>query len=160
MRDLLSPSAKEEEKKGRADERSFFWARVDTAVCKNCRSRTPELYAKQVAAVQGYEVAFSRLWTQCQVRRHPGRSIHHALSYDNGRADERRWLCWAVMRIQRCQGSLHQDVLCSASDCVVFYRRKKAQRDTSEAFTTLERCVRSSFCMSCGRMTRLIEGLW
>lgn len=26
---------------------------------------------------------------------------------------------------QRCQGSLHQDVLCTSRDCPIFYRRKK-----------------------------------
>jgi DNA polymerase delta subunit 1 len=30
---------------------------------------------------------------------------------------------------QRCQGSLHQDVLCSNSDCPIFYMRKKVQTD-------------------------------
>ena len=29
---------------------------------------------------------------------------------------------------QRCQGSLHQDVLCSSRDCPIFYRRKKVQK--------------------------------
>uniref|UniRef100_A0A1S3YYP5 DNA polymerase n=1 Tax=Nicotiana tabacum TaxID=4097 RepID=A0A1S3YYP5_TOBAC len=28
---------------------------------------------------------------------------------------------------QECQGSLHQDVLCTSRDCPIFYRRKKAQ---------------------------------
>lgn len=30
---------------------------------------------------------------------------------------------------QRCQGSLHQEVLCSNNDCPIFYMRKKAQKD-------------------------------
>ncbi|KAK6454201.1 DNA polymerase delta catalytic subunit [Scheffersomyces xylosifermentans] len=30
---------------------------------------------------------------------------------------------------QRCQGSLHQEVLCSNKDCPIFYMRKKAQKD-------------------------------
>ncbi|CDK26494.1 unnamed protein product [Kuraishia capsulata CBS 1993] len=30
---------------------------------------------------------------------------------------------------QRCQGSLHQEVLCSNKDCTIFYMRKKAQKD-------------------------------
>eukprot|EP00055_Hartaetosiga_balthica_P008997 m.34836 g.34836 ORF g.34836 m.34836 type:complete len:1078 (-) comp6562_c0_seq1:46-3279(-) len=30
---------------------------------------------------------------------------------------------------QRCQGSLHQDVLCSSRDCPIFYMRKKVQKD-------------------------------
>jgi DNA polymerase delta subunit 1 len=40
---------------------------------------------------------------------------------------------------QHCQGSLHQDVLCTSRDCPIFYRRKKAQKDLSEAETQLER---------------------
>eukprot|EP00195_Chlamydomonas_chlamydogama_P002057 CAMPEP_0202920478 /NCGR_PEP_ID=MMETSP1392-20130828/76878_1 /ASSEMBLY_ACC=CAM_ASM_000868 /TAXON_ID=225041 /ORGANISM="Chlamydomonas chlamydogama, Strain SAG 11-48b" /LENGTH=1079 /DNA_ID=CAMNT_0049613975 /DNA_START=162 /DNA_END=3401 /DNA_ORIENTATION=+ len=34
---------------------------------------------------------------------------------------------------QRCQGSLHQDVLCTSRDCPIFYRRKKVQKDLNEA---------------------------
>ncbi|UPQ97335.1 catalytic subunit of DNA polymerase delta [Chloropicon primus] len=33
---------------------------------------------------------------------------------------------------QRCSGSLHQDVLCTARDCPIFYRRKKTQVDLVE----------------------------
>lgn len=34
---------------------------------------------------------------------------------------------------QRCQGSLHQEVLCSNRDCTIFYMRKKVQYDLNEA---------------------------
>ncbi|CAM6083744.1 unnamed protein product [Calypogeia fissa] len=40
---------------------------------------------------------------------------------------------------QHCQGSLHQEVLCTSRDCPIFYRRKKAQKDLSEAETQLDR---------------------
>ncbi|ETW78956.1 hypothetical protein HETIRDRAFT_155985 [Heterobasidion irregulare TC 32-1] len=40
---------------------------------------------------------------------------------------------------QRCQGSLHQDVLCSSKDCPIFYMRKKAQKDVEDAGAILER---------------------
>jgi len=40
---------------------------------------------------------------------------------------------------QRCQGSLHQDVLCTSKDCPIFYRRKKAQKDVEDAVAMLER---------------------
>ena len=40
---------------------------------------------------------------------------------------------------QRCQGSLHQDVLCTNNDCPIFYRRKKVQKDLKDAHATLER---------------------
>ncbi|KAJ8501113.1 hypothetical protein OPV22_011665 [Ensete ventricosum] len=40
---------------------------------------------------------------------------------------------------QECQGSLHQDVLCTSRDCPIFYRRKKAQKDMAEAKMQLDR---------------------
>ncbi|XP_047334461.1 DNA polymerase delta catalytic subunit [Impatiens glandulifera] len=40
---------------------------------------------------------------------------------------------------QECQGSLHQDVLCTSRDCPIFYRRKKAQKDIAEAKVQLDR---------------------
>uniref|UniRef100_A0A0D9XPV7 DNA polymerase n=1 Tax=Leersia perrieri TaxID=77586 RepID=A0A0D9XPV7_9ORYZ len=40
---------------------------------------------------------------------------------------------------QECQGSLHQDVLCTSRDCPIFYRRRKAQKDMAEARVQLQR---------------------
>ncbi|KAL5531593.1 POL3 [Sanghuangporus baumii] len=40
---------------------------------------------------------------------------------------------------QRCQGSLHQDVLCTSKDCPIFYMRKKAQKDVEDAVAVLDR---------------------
>lgn len=40
---------------------------------------------------------------------------------------------------QRCQGSLHQDVLCAARDCPIFYRRKKVLKDVNTAHESLAR---------------------
>ncbi|KAF9526132.1 DNA polymerase family B-domain-containing protein [Crepidotus variabilis] len=40
---------------------------------------------------------------------------------------------------QRCQGSLHQDVLCTSKDCPIFYMRKKAQKDVEDSHAILER---------------------
>eukprot|EP00873_Tetraselmis_striata_P017869 jgi/Tetstr1/438133/TSEL_002859.t1 len=40
---------------------------------------------------------------------------------------------------QRCQGSLHQDVLCTSRDCPIFYRRKKVQKDLKDAHDQLLR---------------------
>ncbi|CDS07654.1 hypothetical protein LRAMOSA01603 [Lichtheimia ramosa] len=41
---------------------------------------------------------------------------------------------------QRCQESLHQDVICSNNDCPIFYMRKKAQKDANEAEDKVARC--------------------
>ncbi|KAI9138914.1 DNA polymerase family B-domain-containing protein [Paraphysoderma sedebokerense] len=40
---------------------------------------------------------------------------------------------------QRCQGSLHQDVICTSRDCPIFYMRKKAQKEVKDATVNLER---------------------
>ncbi|RKP19156.1 DNA polymerase delta catalytic subunit [Rozella allomycis CSF55] len=40
---------------------------------------------------------------------------------------------------QRCQGSLHQEVLCSASDCPIFYMRKRVAKDVQVASKSIDR---------------------
>jgi len=40
---------------------------------------------------------------------------------------------------QRCQGSLHNDVLCSNRDCPIFYARVKARKSVSSATAALSR---------------------
>mmetsp|Transcript_11802 Transcript_11802/g.27341 ORF Transcript_11802/g.27341 Transcript_11802/m.27341 type:complete len:510 (-) Transcript_11802:346-1875(-) len=45
---------------------------------------------------------------------------------------------------QRCQGSLHQEVLCTSRDCPIFYRRRKAHKDLIDAQSMLERFTPAS----------------
>jgi len=40
---------------------------------------------------------------------------------------------------QRCQGSFHQDVICSNKDCPIFYKRKKVQMDLQILQESLDR---------------------
>jgi DNA polymerase delta subunit 1 len=40
---------------------------------------------------------------------------------------------------QRCQGSFHQDVICSNRDCPIFYKRKKVQKDLQQAQEQLDK---------------------
>ncbi|CCI41600.1 unnamed protein product [Albugo candida] len=40
---------------------------------------------------------------------------------------------------QNCQGSLHQDVLCTSRDCPIFYKRIKVQKDLGESQQALDR---------------------
>eukprot|EP01038_Epipyxis_sp_PR26KG_P010428 gene10428-14008_t len=40
---------------------------------------------------------------------------------------------------QRCQGSFHQDVICSNRDCPIFYKRKKVQIDLQGAQDALDK---------------------
>jgi len=76
----------------------------ETGMCIFRRS-SHLLISLQCASTSQLQVAFARLWTQCQ----------------------------------RCQGSLHQDVLCSNKDCPIFYRRKKAQKDVEESVKVMDR---------------------
>ncbi|KAG1175920.1 hypothetical protein G6F70_003795 [Rhizopus microsporus] len=77
----------------------------NSATCKQCRDKLPELYQHHLNNLNELEVKFSRLWTQCQ----------------------------------RCQQSLHQDVICSNNDCPIFYMRKKVQKDMNEVTEKLNR---------------------
>lgn len=76
-----------------------------TTLCKHCKPREPEYYAKALTQVSALETDYSQLWTQCQ----------------------------------RCQGSLHLDVLCTSRDCPIFYRRRKVQKEVNEARASLSR---------------------
>lgn len=40
---------------------------------------------------------------------------------------------------QACQGSLHQDVLCTSRDCPIFYQRTKVKKDLAYAEKELAR---------------------
>ncbi|MBN3293760.1 DPOD1 polymerase, partial [Polypterus senegalus] len=40
---------------------------------------------------------------------------------------------------QRCQGSLHEDVLCTSRDCPIFYMRKKVQKDLDDQERLMQR---------------------
>ena len=40
---------------------------------------------------------------------------------------------------QRCQGSLHNEVICSSKDCPIFYMRMKAKKDVEDSGKELQR---------------------
>nr|XP_031863513.1 DNA polymerase delta catalytic subunit [Kwoniella shandongensis]KAA5530585.1 DNA polymerase delta catalytic subunit [Kwoniella shandongensis] len=40
---------------------------------------------------------------------------------------------------QRCQGSLHQDVICTSADCPIFYRRTARQKEVAASVAQLDR---------------------
>ncbi|WVQ62616.1 uncharacterized protein L199_000763 [Kwoniella botswanensis] len=46
---------------------------------------------------------------------------------------------------QRCQGSLHQDVICTSADCPIFYRRTARQKEVAAAVTQLDRFEKEAF---------------
>lgn len=40
---------------------------------------------------------------------------------------------------QRCQGNLHEEVICTSSDCPIFYMRKKVQKDLADQHKVMQR---------------------
>lgn len=92
---------------------------VESAVCVNCRSKLPELYQKQVSSF------FSpKRQTDAQVVQTSSLQIDFA----------RLWT-----QCQRCQGSLHQDVICTSADCPIFYRRTARQKEVTASVAQLDR---------------------
>ena len=47
--------------------------------------------------------------------------------------------CDLWVQCQRCQGSRHEEVLCTSRDCPIFYMRKKIQIELSEQDKVLQR---------------------
>ncbi|WVR03623.1 hypothetical protein IAU60_000616 [Kwoniella sp. DSM 27419] len=46
---------------------------------------------------------------------------------------------------QRCQGSLHQDVICTSADCPIFYRRTARQKEVAASVSQLDRFENETF---------------
>lgn len=80
-------------------------------LCKNCKSRSDQIYGEALGKMNLLEERFSKLWTECQ----------------------------------RCQGSLHQEVLCENKDCPIFYMRMKCQKDISKQSAELQKWDSSSW---------------
>ena len=63
--------------------------------------------------------------------------IYQKLIHCTSKAESEFAAAWT--QCQRCQGSVHQTVLCTARDCPIFYRRKKVQKDLTDLQETLDR---------------------
>ncbi|XP_064601473.1 DNA polymerase delta catalytic subunit-like [Liolophura sinensis] len=60
-----------------------------------------------------------------------------------GHLEEKFSRLWT--QCQRCQGSLHEDVLCTSRDCPIFYMRKKVQKDLEEQEKIMQRFGNASW---------------
>ncbi|CAI0428312.1 unnamed protein product [Linum tenue] len=85
----------------------------ERTLCTHCQGREAELYCKSVS--------------------------QERLFFLDAVADLESLFGRLWTQCQECQGSLHQDVLCTSRDCPIFYRRKKAQKDMGEARRQLDR---------------------
>ncbi|KAG7196604.1 hypothetical protein KM043_013092 [Ampulex compressa] len=57
--------------------------------------------------------------------------------YSGRKLEEKFCRLWT--ECQRCQGSLHQEVLCTSRDCPIFYMRKKVQMELDTQMKRIER---------------------
>ena len=76
------------------------------------------------AAIQEGEYAKGALCMDCMPRAH---EFYEKTLTQLNTLESKFSRLWT--ECQRCQGSLHQDVICSSNDCPIFYMRKKAQKD-------------------------------
>ncbi|WIA42723.1 hypothetical protein OEZ86_008668 [Tetradesmus obliquus] len=96
--------------------------------CLACRAT---LTAKEASGAAG---SSSSLCSHCASRE--GEIYTRSLAAVNS-LEQQFGQLWS--QCQRCQGSLHQDVLCTSRDCPIFYRRKKVAKELDEAHATLSR---------------------
>ncbi|BEI82815.1 hypothetical protein CcaverHIS002_0306830 [Cutaneotrichosporon cavernicola] len=94
---------------------------VKTATCLGCR--TPLKGKKESAVCVNCRPHLPELY-QKQV------ATTSALQLDFARL-------WT--QCQRCQGSLHQDVICTSADCPIYYRRTARQKEVTAAVAQLDR---------------------
>ncbi|GAA5907898.1 DNA-directed DNA polymerase delta POL3 [Sporobolomyces salmoneus] len=95
---------------------------VKTVTCLGCRTPLKPNSLNQAVCAN------------CRPRTAELHSKQVALASNAETAFARLWT-----QCQRCQGSLHQDVLCTSKDCPIFYMRKKAQKEAVDAVATLDR---------------------
>lgn len=85
---------------------------VKTELCKNCKRPLKGKYAKGAI---------------CENCTDKVPQLYQTTLYQVNRLEEKFARLWT--QCQRCQGSLHQDVICTSRDCPIFYMRKKAQKE-------------------------------
>lgn len=114
---------------------------VDGAVCNNCRPRLSELYQKQVGLLIRTLRAFCS-HNLISYRKHRPCKCPSLGSGHNVNAVKVHYIRLAKPIFRALPPADHvasQDVLCTSKDCPIFYMRKKAQKDVSDAATVLER---------------------
>ncbi|CAL7945239.1 unnamed protein product [Xylocopa violacea] len=68
----------------------------------------------------------------------PKEAQFYQTELNHGRKLEEKY-CRLWTECQRCQGSLHQEVLCTSRDCPIFYMRKKVQMELDTQIKRIER---------------------
>jgi DNA polymerase delta subunit 1 len=95
---------------------------VKVEVCKNCKRPLRGEYAKGAV---------------CQDCVDKAEELYNTTLDEVNTMEEKFSRLWT--QCQRCQGSLHQDVICTSKDCPIFYMRKRAQKELEAGVNELKR---------------------
>ena len=85
-------------------------------------------------------IAILRRWLQaalCDHCKQNAAEIYKSIVTECHGLEEKFQSMW--VQCQQCQGSLHQDVICTNNDCSIYYMRKKAQKDLTDQVKIVQR---------------------
>lgn len=94
-----------------------------TATCMGCKKPLPGPADAAGAVCENCRPRFGELYTKTLTR--------------SSELEVRFGRLWT--QCQRCQGSMHCEVICSSKDCPIFYMRMKAKKDVEDAGKELGR---------------------
>ncbi|TID23937.1 hypothetical protein CANINC_003098 [Pichia inconspicua] len=100
-------------------------------------------FAKKSNTCKGCKTAIPDNETLCKNCKNRSGEIYGEALGKMNLLEERFSKLWT--ECQRCQGSLHQEVLCENKDCPIFYMRKKAQKDVVRQAEELQKWDSSSW---------------
>ena len=98
-----------------------------TATCMGCKTPLP-------TAPNGAPASPTALCVNCSSR---APELYQKQLTKTSELEVRFARLWT--QCQRCQGSIHCEVICSSKDCPIFYMRMKARKDVEEAGKELAR---------------------
>lgn len=105
-----------------------------SSVCKSCveKVRGPRVCARPPCATQAPRLTTpTRTLVAAPPRAAQEPEIFAQKLTDVNACEQAFNRLWT--QCQRCQGDLHKDVLCTSRDCPIYYRRKKIQKDLTDA---------------------------
>ncbi|KAM4651111.1 DNA polymerase delta catalytic subunit [Discoglossus pictus] len=87
-------------------------------------------FAKKRSTCIGCKASLNHDGAVCNYCKERESELHQKEISHLGSLEEKFSRLWT--QCQRCQGSLHEDVLCTSRDCPIFYMRKKVQKDLDD----------------------------
>uniref|UniRef100_A0A8C5Q3P7 DNA polymerase n=1 Tax=Leptobrachium leishanense TaxID=445787 RepID=A0A8C5Q3P7_9ANUR len=94
-------------------------------------------FAKKRSTCIGCKAMLNHDGAVCNYCKQKESELHQKEISHLGSLEEKFSRLWT--QCQRCQGSLHEEVLCTSRDCPIFYMRKKVQKDLDDQETLIRR---------------------